>query len=133
MAVVRWRFTDPETDEVWTVPINPREMSSPHPVRNRQTLPAGPAASNQALSIRTLQEPLVPFEWTFGGVIRTQAHHDDLLAWSRKPNPILIRDHFLRTWRVIPTVFDATDRRPTARVPWRMTYTMHTQMLGRIS
>jgi hypothetical protein len=134
MAVVRWRFTDPVTSYIWTVPINPNQMSSPYPSKQRQTLPATPnTAYTDGSGILTLQAPVTPFEWTFGGAIRTEEHHDELRAWSQVPNPILIRDHFSRTWKVVITQFDATDRRPTMRTPWRMTYTMRSLMFGRVS
>lgn len=125
MSVVRWIFIDGAT--TWTVPINPNEMSTPYPPKQRQ------AMGNRAGTIFTLQRPPVPHEWTFSGVIRTQAHHDELLTWSQKNKPIRITDHYGRTWEVLITGFNAEDRRPTQQTPWRMKYTMRTLMLGRIS
>jgi hypothetical protein len=129
MPVVRWHFTDPVTDEEWTVPRNPNTMTSPHPVKSRQTMPAPPGAPS-AINIATQQAPVVPFEWTFGGDIRTEEHYDQLLAWSQKNRPILVTDHYGRTWRVIPVTLDVEELRPTARNLWRLRYRFSTLMLG---
>lgn len=128
---VRWIFIDGTT--TWTVPINPNEMSTPYASKRRQTMGNSGGPANRAGTIYTLQAPVVPHEWTFGGVIRTEDHHNQLLAWSQKNRPVRITDHFGRTWEVLIVQFDATDRRPTANNAWRMKYTMRTLMLGRVT
>lgn len=134
-AIQRWIFHDPDTDETWTVPINPNSMTDPENrtrdfqfgVRSRSANIPAPAA------IRGIENPLPIIEWEFGGVIHTQVHHDTLEYWSRKPGEIEITDHFGRTWVVLMKTFEPTERRPTPSKPWRFSYEMHADVLERVA
>lgn len=115
--VVRWIFADDSGS--YTVPINPNQMSKLHFAKDLRTM--GNA---------TLAAPKTPIEWTFGGVIRTEQHYQDLLLWSRKSAPITITDHYGRSIECILTKFEPQDRTPTPTVPWRYTYTMTALVLS---
>lgn len=132
MTVVRWKFTDPKTAEVYNHPISPNQMSTPWLGRQTQTMvqsgPGGAVSDGGALL--AMQAPAVPTEWTFGGVIRTEQHYRDLLAWSKKDYPIVVTDHYSRSWNVIITTFEPEDRKPVPLAPWRSKYVMKTLMLS---
>lgn len=131
-VIQRWIFHDPEEAETWTVPINPNKMTDPlarsrdfrFGVSSRSNNISAPAA------IRGLEAAAQqPVEWTFGGVIHKQVHHDSLEYWARKPGEIEITDHFGRVWTVAIKTFEPTERRPTLSKPWRFTYEMRALVL----
>ena len=126
----RWTFVDTVTSETWTVPINPDSMSSPFPTRQFVHAKGFAGGLNRTRTFLAKPQATVI---EFGGVIRTKAHHDALEAWARKTVPIELTDHLARSWRVYVTEFIPTDRRPTARTPWRLRYSMKVDFLERIS
>lgn len=126
MSTVRWIFHDPVASTSWTVPINPDSLSAP--LKSRKVRFGN--GFRRDTRVRTFVVPPDPKVFTFGGVIRTQAHYEGLEAWAKKPNAIEITDHMGRTWRVAPTAFEPTDRRPTATVGWRLRYTFRATLLG---
>lgn len=135
MTVLRWVFEDLEAAETYTHPINPREAGSPFPVRSL-TFAQGAAWMDQDTGIqrtRVFEAPAAPVDWQFGGVIRTQEHHDELLRWSKKSNEVRVSDHLGRTFEVIIKSFRPVERRATPATPWRMTYTMQTLVLRRLA
>lgn len=124
----RWLFQDPQaTLADYRVPINPNRMSSPYLGKQLDTLP------NLRGRLRTRQSPPVPFEWTFSGVIRTQAHHDSLLAYSQADNNIHITDHLGRQWDVIPQRFNPTEKRPSVRIADKYDYEFVSLVIGRLA
>lgn len=133
-VIQRWIFHDPAEAETWTVPINPNEMTDPESrtrafnfgVASRSSNVSAPAAI-RGIEAASQQ----PVEWSFGGVIHTQDHHDKLEHWARKPGEIEVTDHFGRTWVVVMKTFEPTERRPTLSKPWRFTYTMRALVLER--
>lgn len=127
---LRWRFVELATGEEYTVPINPDSMSSPFKDRQFTTSYGSRAGGNR---LRTKERPAPAKEWEFGGVIRTQAHHDALDAWAKKPGHVNIHDHLGRAFQVVFTDFQATDRPPTPQTPWRQRYTMTALVLRRLA
>jgi hypothetical protein len=116
---VRWKFTDPVASETWTVPINPNTMTSPWP-KTSITLAGSPLGGDVRALVKT-----TPVEWSFGGVMRTQAHYDELLRWVSKPNPVTVTDHLGRTFNVLLTKFDPEDVRVVLPTKWNYTVTAY--------
>lgn len=119
-GVLRWKFKDLKTNEVWTVPLNPDNMTSPYPQRkyvyNSTTAgPAGTTVTHEAHSD--------PVSWQFSGQILDRDHFDKLLYWSRKKNRIQITDHYGRIFIVLLDQFNVLPKRAYGK-PWRHTYTM---------
>jgi len=129
-AVSRWTFLDTVTAEAWTMPINPDSMDSPFPMR--QFVHAKGLRRGLSRTRTFLAKPQGTVI-EFGGAIRTKAHHDALEHWAYKTVPIELTDHLGRTWRVYVTDFTPIDRKPTARTPWRLRYSMKVDFLERIS
>lgn len=127
----RWVFTEVDGGAAYTVPINPDKMSSPFHEREFQHAYGG--RRNGERPFHTVESSPRPKEWTFEGVIRTQAHHDALELWSRKPGLVRITDHLGRTFEVLLTSFEPTDRRPNARTSWRLRYVMKALVLRQIT
>lgn len=129
-SVQRWTFTDTVTGPTglgtWTMPINPNSMSAPPTVRDLRFGASVRVGRNRP---RTFRTPAQAQEWSFSGVIRTQAHHDTLREWALSGHLIEIRDHLGRVFEAVITVFDPVDRAPTPTTPWRFTYTMKTLVL----
>lgn len=126
----RWTFTEVETGETYTMPINPDSMSSPFHDRQLVTTYGSRAGGDR---LRTIERPAPAKEWEFGGVIRTQAHHDDLADWAKKPGLVNVADHLGRTFQVVFTDFQAEERKPTPQTPWRLRYTMSALVLRRLT
>jgi hypothetical protein len=124
---VRWTFTDTETDETITVPVNPNKMSSPTAAR---TLKWSHAPDGVLRGIDTGAER--PVSWTFSGVIFTKSHYDLLLTWAQRDTVLEISDHLGRTFEVIIEQYDPVERRPTGTKPWRATYTISCLLLREI-
>lgn len=128
----RWSLRDPATGETWVMPLSPDSMSSPHATRRLDTIPSIVQGGGR-MRLRTFMTPESAVEWEWGGVIRTQAHHNALEAWARKEGEVHVSDHLGRTWAVLITSFQPTDRRPTPSTPWRLRYTMSALILRRVS
>lgn len=127
MATVRWVFTDAVADEAWVVPINPDSMTpfdvvKPRPMRHGNGF-------RRDRRIRTFVEKPTTMEWSFGGVIRTEAHYNEMLRWVKKTNDVTIVDHTGQTFRVYLTDFEPEDRKPTRRTSWRLRYTVKAVLL----
>lgn len=130
MSVVRWVFEDTVTSDSIVLPLNPNTM----------TTPSIPRAMNWAWGskwgvdrIRGMESPLDgATEWSFGGVILSEAHYDLLLAWAGRLVILNIQDHLLRRFKVVIRKFDPVERLPTALHPWRADYTMTCLFLERL-
>lgn len=129
LLTTRWRFYDPELDETWVVPINPDSMSNP---LKPKTLSYGRHAGSNA-RYATLKQLPRPVEWEFAGVIRTQTHHDTLDDWLGRRRIIQITDHISRTFEVMLTSFEVTERKPTKTNAWRLRYSMKALLLRQLS
>ena len=128
-VVRRWRFVDLAAGEQWEHPINPNRMS---PVPQARSLVFGSSTRVGRDRIRTGERPAPAQQWSFGGVIRTREHHDELYAWALRGSKIRVHDHLGRIFEVVFTDFEPTARRPTPNVPWRYSYEMKTLMLRRL-
>lgn len=127
IADARWTFTDSTVPETWTLPLNPNEASSPYPVRE-----ADHSSGRQGVAV-FIGAPKAPKEWTFGGVIHTKAHHDELLRWAAKKKVITISTHQSEIFEVLITRFAPEDRRPTPSKPWRSKYQMTCMVLRQVA
>lgn len=127
MSVLRWVLYDPATSESYTFRINPDEATSPRPARE---LSFGVSLDGRAPGFESSAPPQ---DWEFGGVIRTQEQHDELLYWSRKKGKLRVTDHLGQTFEIMIRAYRPTERRKTALVPWRLRYTMQTICLRRIA
>lgn len=126
----RWTLHDTVTDEVWEMPINPDSMTSPEPER---VLKFGQGYRQNSTRLRTIESPSDAREWSWSGAIRTKAHHDTLFDWASRHVPVEVTDHLGRTYRVVITQFDVTERQPTKSTPWRPRYQMTVRIMGRVS
>jgi hypothetical protein len=96
----RWTLTEKGTATTWTMPVNPNTMSDLPELKQLVTISS--VIQNRA---RTFQTPAVAQELTWGGVILSQQHYDDLLLWSRKAGVIVIVDHLQRSFEVLISQF----------------------------
>lgn len=131
MSVVRWTFTDSDTDETIVLPINPNEASPPEASRNMRYAWGSHWGGDRMRLMDTT--PQAPLDWTFGGVIYTQEHYDLLLEWTDRGTILFVTDHLGRAFEVIISKFDPVDRTPTPHKPWRFTYTMTCLMLEEVT
>lgn len=127
MATVRWTFTDPVTHEVYTLPMNPKSMTSPIPVGNAGTTAAGVRTGADAPA--TWLRRGAPVEWSFAGSIRSRAHYEAMKAWHQRPGKVLVTDHLQRTFECFLQDFDAPERKTNRANPDRWTYTMKALVL----
>lgn len=128
----RWTFEDAAAAETWTMPINPNSASSPFPARNISTV-AGADPSAGLGRTRMFEQPPTLASWQFGGLLRTKAHHDELVRWVKKSGEVLVTDHLGRTFAVLLQSLAVTDQRPRAGNDWRMTYDVTALVLRRVS
>jgi hypothetical protein len=118
VSVTRWVFHDPVALESWTVPFNPNKMSSPYRKKAQDLTPASPIDGR--IRVTEVDQPV---EWSFSGMIRTQAHYDELLRWRDKANPVTITDHLGRTFTILLTNFAPEDVRSSNPTKWSYTMT----------
>jgi len=122
----RWTFTDTVALDTITLIFNPNKMTSPFLEHQTVTSPRSPIDGQ----IRTFRRRRSPKDFTFGGFIRTQAQHDQLLALSQRKSLITVVDHLDRSFQIRFVKFDVVERKPTKSVPWRFTYTMRCLTYG---
>lgn len=116
MAIRRWTFSG--EGETWTVPQNPREMSSPFPTRN--------VSGRSTVGGRTLltEGSTPPANWQFGGSIRSREHYDELRRWVyEKKQRVTITDHFGRQIVCVLISFEPVPKR-SVNVYWRHDYSI---------
>ena len=132
----RWMFTDPDTSDSYLFEINPNQMDTPHPLLN--LTPGARSATTGSQNVKDVGVPRViqgkrtPLTWTFSGVSRTRTQYLALRRWSVKKRPILVTDHFGRTWSILLTGVKFEERRPNPTVTWRFHYTATCTMYGRV-
>jgi hypothetical protein len=121
MAVRRWVFHDPYINETYTVPINPREMTSPFAEANI-TVRASTAVDGQVL---LFQGQTPPANWSFTGAILDYGHYAAFEKWAsdERRRRIRITDHYGRVLECVLLSFEPTPKRALGR-PWRHEYTM---------
>lgn len=119
----RWTFYDGVT--TYSHQINPNKMSSPLRPRTVQPLATGPDGA-----ARSLRAPEPPAEWTFSGIIRSEAQYDDLLLWSQKAGTVTITDHLGRAFQVLMLEFKPDEKRPTRNNAWHFDYQMTVLVTG---
>lgn len=69
--------------------------------------------------------PRRPVPWSFSGVLRSQAQHDDLLLWLNKRVRLTLTTDLGQTLTVRLTAFKPSQQTGGASaLPWRMTYSM---------
>jgi len=133
-AIARWVLEDVNSGETWTMPINPDRASSPLQDRSIATA-YGVKTSRPGEGIdrvRSFMTPSDAKEWTWGGVIRTKDHYDQLAYWGRKERKVRVSDHLGRTFEALMQSF-APDDLKSATTPWRLRYEMTALVLRRIT
>jgi hypothetical protein len=117
----RWTFLDPDNGVVeYVFERNPKQVGSPYPNKKLDTLSTGATATP---NIRGLKQPDTPVEWSFTGTLASQAMYDQLLSWSAVRKLVQVIDDLGRTYNILPTGVEFSDRAPTPRHPVRYEYT----------
>lgn len=119
MAVVRWTFYDPGTDETWQVPLNPSDGGSPGYKRNF-TYQNTSAPDGKTLVFEGRADPQT---LEFSGTLLTEAHLATFVEWWEKRNQILITDDLFRQFWVVIEEF-SPKRKRAIHYPWRHEYTV---------
>lgn len=122
----RWTFADTVALDTVTIMFNPNKMTSPFLEHETVTAPRSPIDGQT----RTFRRLALPKEFSFGGFIRSQAQHDQLLALSTRKSLINVVDHLDRAFSIRFVKFDVVERKPTKAIPWRFTYTMRCLTYG---
>lgn len=124
---VRWQFEDMLTSEVYTVELNPKEADTFRFAKSFEfSLEGGDR-------VRSMRQPRQPISWNFGGVVRSETHHDALISWQKRPGKVRVTDHLGRTFEVMMQGLDLQDRRPAGNDTWRFRYTFSCLILRRIA
>lgn len=127
--MMRWRFRDVRTGDLFTMDRNPRAMDSPVRQQKSQS-----ELSPQGV-VRVLRSPVAAFPWTFTGRCYSKAEQDALRAWAGR-DQIAVRDHIGREHLVIPQGLSATPvaaQHNGAGNPWLYEYTFKSTYLRRLS
>jgi hypothetical protein len=122
----RWTFYDTVALDTVTIMFNPNKMTSPFLEHETVTTPRSPIDG----MIRANRRLSLPKEFSFGGFIRSQAQHDQLLALSTRKSMINVVDHLDRSFSIRFVKFDVVERKPTKSIPWRFVYTMRCLTYG---
>lgn len=122
--VQRWTLYDPLLDDTYVFPVNPNAMSTPHAPRSLSVITTAPRVGGPSVQGRVVELNAEPYEWQFSGYVRTEDHHDQLRAWTRKVNRLVLTDHFEREWSIRMVALDLDEKRPRALQPWRFDYTI---------
>lgn len=116
----RWILETLDGAEQYTFPINPSSQDSPHPSDDVSWSCNTQPTQATFAGLRT---PAQPVDWSFTGVLRTQAQYDDMLAWAgRRTKLRLITD--LPETLIVRLLGFAPERTgpPRRNVLWRHTY-----------
>lgn len=131
-VVPRWVLTDVATSATWTMQRNPNHMTSPHGPRNT-TIFSRSYGSSEASVARVLAFRQQPYEWAFGGDVRSEEMYLDLIEWTKKVGLLHVTDHFARTWEIRVTSLDLNEQKPTFRHPFRYEYTVKAVLYRQVS
>lgn len=116
----RWKLETLDAAESYTFEINPNAQDSPFLVRNVTWDYNGPV-----LGWSGRRDGRLPKDWSFSGVLRSQAQYDALLVWVGKRVKIKLTDDRGTVYTLRLTTFSPSQQGPARRnAPWRMTYTM---------
>lgn len=119
--MIKWTVDDGVT--TMTFKVNPFDMSTPFPPKNLQV--------STPLNLVTMQPATAP-DFSFNGNAYSDEEYDTLVEWHSKGLLLLLNDHLGRTFSVVSSKLDITDRRDTARNNERYTYTWTVLNLGRV-
>jgi hypothetical protein len=116
--VVRWRIFDPDTDETWVFPMNPK--SGALPARERPIAQqAVSATDSKAVLLFEGSENARTIGWD--GTILTQEFYEAMLDWFDTRHQVRLTDDLGQQWWVYLTKF--TPKRINRHShPWAMTY-----------
>ncbi len=126
--MMMWTFTDLSTDEVWTMPKNPKSMSNPYPKKQISAQPAGTGSDRRATASQRLAH-----EWSFEGSTRTQDHLTTLAQWSQRDSVVRVSDHIGRTFDVVFVELTPEEKRANkvgGLIHYRFRYTMKCLLLA---
>lgn len=119
MTVVRWQISDPDEDDTWVFPMNPKAGALPD---RQKTITA------QSVSASDAQGAVLLFEGadaapkiSWNGTILTQDFYDDMNTWFDKRRQVQLTDDLNNTWWVYLTKF-TPKRINKHNYPWAMTY-----------
>lgn len=119
MARIGWRWEDAVEGMVEIMPINPNEGASPKYAKQltKTTTTAG-GTQGQTIIFEGADQPI---EFSFSGVILTQAHYDFIYrAWAKR-HPVRLTDDLGRTFTIYLESF-SPERKRSITYPWRHTY-----------
>jgi len=128
MSVVRWTLTEKGTATTWTMPLNPNEMTALPVVKNLLTV----STPQQPFPATFMGQPNAQ-EISWGGVILTQSHYDNLVLWSRKPGVIVVEDHLGRSFEVLIISFEPDPPPGRAADDLKQKYTITALFLRRLT
>lgn len=129
--MARWTLLDPATEVSWVFPRNPNAMTSPHPPRNHVIFSRGVGGGTGVSRVIAFRQE--PYEWSFSGDIRTEAHLTAFQAWTARTGRLHVTDHLGRTWEVRIDSVDLDELPNSPRNSWRFSYTVKTIIYGRVS
>lgn len=116
----RWQLVDPlSVRPTYTFERNPSKAKPTAPNKKLDTQALAPLATPTILGIKQTDPP---FDWDFEGTLDTQAMHDELLAWSQIAQIVQVIDDLARSFYILPTEFQVTERAPTPNKAWRFSY-----------
>lgn len=122
--MIRWQLRDLDTNEVYTMRRNPREMSTPSNPKRIQT--------HQGHLRTGFRQGELPTNFTFRGRVNDEATYNALLGWSQRRR-VEITDHRGRVHEIMPTAFDPTPRRSGRHdMAWTFDYTFTALYIRRV-
>lgn len=116
----RWKLELLSGGEFYEFEINPNAQDNPHPTRSIKW------DFHPTLGFSGTRQGRSPHDWSFSGVLRSQAQYDALLLWVGKKVKVRLTDD-LGNKRIIRLLEFSPQQTAGARsrhAPWRMTYTM---------
>lgn len=119
MPAWRWVLYDPIVPESYELHINPNEGGTP-PRTKAITSRSTASPQGKTIVFEGMDEPRT-FE--VSGVIRDQAHLEELDRWANKRHQIRLTDDLGRQFWIYITNF-VPRRQRRATVPWYHTYTL---------
>lgn len=128
--VTRWIFHELASAQRITLPRNPDQAASPLPQRHIRW--ARGVSSASGMGARGFAEMPQTTKWQFGGSISTQAHHDLLVDWCQRPGLIWVTDHLGRTFEVLFTGIEITERGVTPASKARFRYVAKAELLREV-
>ena len=119
MARIAWRWEDLSDGSVVYMPINPNEGASPNYEKNLTTTTTTAPGNTGAVLI--FEGADTPSEFSFSGVLLTQAHYEFIYNLWTKRHLLRLTDDLGRTFVVYLKTF-APARKLSYTYPWKHTY-----------